>query len=211
MTICAGEAQPRRGLFDRTPFRNFDSARTTQILAGERLGATLQLVARALKHQMAAALPVTRAKVHNLVGRAHHAGFVFDHNDRVAEIAQAVKDADEAFGVARMKADARFVEDIQCVHEARAEAGCEIHALGFATGERARWTVERKIAKTHIDQVAESSADFVEDKGERVVQIQSGRGLPQSKTCRRARSVLECGSPLPLWIACTLYKPIGPL
>ncbi len=101
-------------------------------------------------------------EVHDLIRGAHHAGFVFDDHDGVAGIAQLFEDADQPFGVARMQADARFVEHEQRVDQPRAEAGGEIHALGFAAGERARRAVEREIAQADFVEVAEARADFVQ-------------------------------------------------
>ena len=66
--------------------------------------------------------------------------------------------ADEPAGVARMQADAGLIEDEERVHQRRAEAGREIHALDFAAAERARRAVEREIAEADFDEIAEARA-----------------------------------------------------
>ena len=90
---------------------------------------------RPLEDDFAAGGAVARADVHDLIGGAHDAGLVFDDDDGVAGVAKFFKDADESVGVARMQADAGFVEDEKRVHQTRAEAGGEIDALGFAAAQ----------------------------------------------------------------------------
>ncbi len=102
------------------------------------------------------------AKVDDLVSGAHDAGFVFDNHNRVAGISQGFEDSDQAVRVARMQADAGFIENEKRVNEASAEAGGEIDALGFTPRERARWAIESEIAKPDFIEVAETRADFVQ-------------------------------------------------
>ena len=130
----------------------------------------------ALENHFAAGRAMAGAEVHDLIRRAHHAGFVFDDDDGVAGVAQLLENADEAFGVARMQADARFVEHEERVHQPRAQAGGEIHALGLAAGERARRAVQREIAEADFVQIAEPRADFVQNQGEGIVGAQTPAG-----------------------------------
>ena len=109
---------------------------------------------RALEDHFAAGRAVAGADVHDLIGRAHDAGFVLDDDDGVAGVAEFFEDAHEAVGVARMQADAGFVEDEERVDQPRAEAGGEIDALGFAAGKRARGAIQREIAEADFVEVA---------------------------------------------------------
>src|SRR2546430_6371171 len=96
------------------------------------------------------------AKVNDLIGSADHARFVLDDQNGVTQVAQLLEDFDESVGVARVQSDAWFVEHIERVHQARAEASGQIHALGLAAGKGAGRTIQRKIAKTDLDEVGET-------------------------------------------------------
>ncbi|MGH9578083.1 MAG: hypothetical protein ACRD3R_11665, partial [Terriglobales bacterium] len=52
-----------------------------------------------------AALPGTGAKIENSIRALHDLGVVLDDQDGVAQIAQAMQDADEAGGVAAVQTD----------------------------------------------------------------------------------------------------------
>lgn len=123
----------------------------------------------ALEHNFPAGFALAGAEIDDLIGGAHDAGFVLDDDDGVAGVAEVFQDADEPRRVARMQADARFVEDEEGVDEAGAEAGGEVDAAGLAAGERARGTVEREVAEAGFDEVAEPGTDFGEDDLERGV------------------------------------------
>ena len=81
---------------------------------------------------------MTGADVHDLIGGAHDAGFVFNNDDGVAGLAEFFEDTNEAVGVARVEADAGFVQNKERVDQSRAEAGGEIDAFSLAAGQRAR-------------------------------------------------------------------------
>ena len=59
-----------------------------------------------------------------------------------------------------MQADAGLIEHEERVHERRAEARREIHALHFATAQRPRRAVEREVAEADFIEVAEAGGDF---------------------------------------------------
>ena len=101
--------------------------------------------------------------VHDLIRRAHHGGFMLDDDDGVARVAEFFQNADEPLGVARMQADAGFVQNEERVDQSCAKARRKIHALGFAAGQRARRTIQREVAEADFVQVGEAGADFTED------------------------------------------------
>ena len=88
-----------------------------------------------------------RGRFDELIGGADDRFLVFDHEERVALVAQIVHHADQPADIARMQADARFVHDEKRVHERCAEAGGEIDALHFAAAESAGGTIEREITE----------------------------------------------------------------
>jgi hypothetical protein len=57
---------------------------------------------------------------------------VLDDEQRVAVVAQALHDLDDASHVARMQADRRLVEHEQRIDQRRAERGRQVDALHFA-------------------------------------------------------------------------------
>ena len=61
-----------------------------------------------------------------------------------------------------MQADAGLIEHEERVHERRAEARREIHALHFATAQCPRRAVEREVAEADFVEVAEAGGDFGE-------------------------------------------------
>ncbi len=75
-----------------------------------------------------------------------------------------MKDADEAVDVARMQADARFIEDVERVDQRSAQRRGEIDALDFAAAERARLAVEREVAEPNIHEVTEARTNFGKQK-----------------------------------------------
>ena len=68
---------------------------------------------RPLIDDFTAVLAGSGAEVDEVVGGAHDGFLVFDDDERVSLVAQAVHDADEAMDVARVEADGWFIEDKQ--------------------------------------------------------------------------------------------------
>ena len=91
-----------------------------------------------------------------MIGGAHHRVFVFDHYQRVSLVAKAVHDADEAVDVTGVESDGWLVEHEERAGERGAEAGREVDAFDFATGQRARLTIEREVAEPDFNQIAEA-------------------------------------------------------
>ena len=66
-----------------------------------------------------------------MVGDADHVFIVLDDEDRVALVAELLKDVDEPLVVARVQADRRLVQDVERADERRAERRRQIDALRF--------------------------------------------------------------------------------
>jgi hypothetical protein len=96
-----------------------------------------------------------------MVRLSHDRFLVLDDEDGVAAITEAFHDPDELGHVARMEADARFVENEQGVDQGIAEAGGEIDPLDFAATERARGAIESEIAEADFEEVSEAGEDAV--------------------------------------------------
>ena len=61
-----------------------------------------------------------RTQIDNVIGGAHDLRIVFHNQDRVAQIAQLVQDADEPPGIAAVQPDGGLVQHIACAYESRA-------------------------------------------------------------------------------------------
>ena len=60
-----------------------------------------------------------------MVSGPHDVFVVLNDDNGVAEIAELLEDANEALGVLRVEADARFVKDVGAPDQAAAEAGAQ--------------------------------------------------------------------------------------
>jgi hypothetical protein len=61
----------------------------------------------------------------------HDIAIVFDHQNRIAQIAQIVQDLDQAVRVPAMQSDRWLVEHIKRSHQARAQRCRQLNALRF--------------------------------------------------------------------------------
>ena len=77
------------------------------------------------KNHFTAQAPRARSKVHEVVSGPHDVFVVFNNDNGVAEVAELLEDANEAFGVLWVETDAWFVEDVGAPDEATAEAGAQ--------------------------------------------------------------------------------------
>ena len=103
--------------------RDLDLSSTAQVLTRERVFGLEDSGVAALEDHPPACLAMAGAKVNDPVGGADHTGFVLDDDHGVPEVAQLLQDFDQAPGVARVQADARFVQYEERVDEPRAKAG----------------------------------------------------------------------------------------
>src|SRR5438552_3760909 len=95
---------------------------------------------------------------------------MFDDEQSVFGIAEAMEDADETVDVAWVEADAGLIEDVKGVDERRAERGGEVDPLDFAAAEGARLPVEREIAEANVHEVPEARADLAKQQIGRFVE-----------------------------------------
>ena len=83
----------------------------------------------------------------------------------------------------RVQADGGLVEHVAGAHQARAEAGGELDALGLAAGERGGEAVEGEVFEADVVEELEALADFDQD-------LVGDGGLfgRERRACRRSRS-----------------------
>ena len=96
---------------------------------------------------------------------------VFDDDDGVAVVGEAVQDLEEVADVGEVQAGGGFVEDVEGVAGlAFAELGGELDALGFAAGEGGGGLAEMDVAEADVDEGLELLAGVgdVAEEGEGV-------------------------------------------
>ena len=162
----AFQDQARRVVLHRTqlPAGRIDHlAPAAQVVTGER-GGLAQVLRRAVKHDLAAALARPRAHVDDAVGRPHHRRVMLHHHQRVASIAQAQHRLGDAVHVARVQADAGLVQHEQGVDQRGAQRRRQVDALHLAATQGAALPVQRQVADADIAQIAQPVADFLEQQ-----------------------------------------------
>ena len=75
--------------------------------------------------------------IHDMVGRVHGILVMLDHDECIAQVAQALQRGQQLVVVALMQADGRLVQDIQHAHERRADLCRQADALALAARQRA--------------------------------------------------------------------------
>ena len=76
---------------------------------------------------------------------------------------RAVERIEQAFVIARMQADGRFVEHVEHAAQLGTDLRGEADALGFAAGERGGGAVETQIMQPDGFEKFEAAADLVDD------------------------------------------------
>ncbi len=145
-----------------------------QVGAGQRVGRA-DGGRRAVEDDGAAALAGAGAHVDQAVGGEHDRGVVFDHDQRVAGVAQALHRLDDAVQVARVQADAGFVEHEQRVDQRGAQCRGQVDALDFATRQRTALPVQRQVADADVAQVSQARAHLGQQQLECVVEQGGGQ------------------------------------
>ena len=90
--------------------------RAAQVLPGERLFAVHDILHRTGGNHPAAVLAGTRPHVDNIIGGAHHALVMFDHQYSVADVPKPFQRLDQPVAVGQMQTHGRFIADIENTH-----------------------------------------------------------------------------------------------
>ena len=142
-----------------------------QKLASIRLGDGSDLFGGAFGDDAAAALAAFGAEVDDPVGVADDVEVVLDDDDGVAEVGEAVQDFEELADVVEVEAGGGLVEEVEgAAGLALGELAGELHALGFAAGERGGGLAEVDVAEADVDEGLEFLAGLgnVAEDGKRV-------------------------------------------
>ena len=111
-------------------------------------------------------------------------GIVLDDEQRVAQVAQALQNFDQAIRVARMQADGRLVEHVERANQVRAERRGELNALRFAAGKRGGEAVERQVVEADFVEESQALLNFFEH-----LFRDGGFGRAELQSCRRTAAL----------------------
>ena len=144
--------------------RHVDRPLAGEVLARQRGGFFATSLRRALGDHVAAVLAGTGAEIDEVVGGAHRALVVLDHDHGVAEVAQPVERRDQLLVVALVEADRGLVEDVEHADKARADLRRQPDPLRLAARERAGRALQRQVADPDVVEEGEALADLARDQ-----------------------------------------------
>jgi len=127
-----------------------------QVTASERVRKLLDFFVGSGADHLAAALSCSRAEIENVVRGAHDVGIVFDDENRVSQIAQAVQNLDQPIGVPAVQPDRRLVEHVERADQARTERSRQLDALRLASGESGGEPIQSQVFEAHVVQEAQA-------------------------------------------------------
>ena len=87
------------------------------------------LLVRSFGYQFAAVLARSRPQVENPIGRTHNIRIMLDHQNRVSEIAQAVKNLNQPVRIPRVQPDRRLIQHIQRSYQPRSQRSRQLNTL----------------------------------------------------------------------------------
>ena len=146
----------------------------------------------ALGDDVAAVLARAGTHVDDVVGGAHRALVVLDHEHRVAEVAQPLERADQLLVVALVQADRRLVEDVQHAHQRGPDLRRQADPLRLAARQRRRRPVHRQVADADVLQELQALLDLAQDQpGDPLVVLgELALADPVQRAARRQRGEL---------------------
>ena len=142
--------------------RHRDALAPGQVLSSDRLLTFQQILHLALEYHLAPVAARARADIHDVVGCQHGVLVVLDHDQGVAQVAQAFQGGQQLVVVALVQADGRLVQDIQHAHERRADLGRQTDALALAAGQRARRARQGQVFQADRLQKAQPVLDLLD-------------------------------------------------
>ena len=99
---------------------------------------------------MSPARPGTRSEVDEVIGGPHCLLIVLDDEYRIAHVSQSFKAGQQTGVVARMKTNARLVEDVQDTDKAGPDLTRQADSLSLSAREGRGRAVEGEVVKAHV-------------------------------------------------------------
>ena len=98
-----------------------------------------------------------------MIGGEHGILIVLDHDQCIAQVAQAFKGRQQLVVVALMQADGRLIQDIQHPHERRADLRRQPDAMALAAGQRAGGARQGQVFQADRLQEAQPVLDLLDN------------------------------------------------
>src|SRR5690606_4229207 len=151
------------GIGEATLLRYLDATFSRKILAGQRLGRLEDVAELALGDDAPAMHAGTGADIDDMVGGADRILVMFDHDHRVAEIAQAHEGAEQTLVVALVQSDRGFIEHVHDADQSCTDLAGQADALRLATRQRIGLAIESQVIEADVDEEVQALADFLDD------------------------------------------------
>ena len=102
----------------------------------------------------------SRPHFDDMIGGPYGFLVVFDHDDRVAEVAQPPQRPDHLHVVLRMQADARFIQYVKHAHQTGPYLRGKPYSLGLSARKRTGPAVEAQVLEADAQQEIETARDL---------------------------------------------------
>ena len=94
----------------------------------------------------------SRTDINNMISRTNGVFVVFHHDYGITEVAQMHQGIEQAFIIALVQTDGRFVQHIHHAHQARTDLAGQANPLRFTARQGFRRTGEGEITQPDIHQ-----------------------------------------------------------
>ena len=111
----------------------------------------------------AAVFPCSRTDIDDIIGSPHGIFVVFDDDECIAQVAQALEGFQELVVIPLMQADRRFVQDVEDADQARTDLGRQADSLGFAARQGPGRPRQSEIIEADGLQEIQAGLDFLEN------------------------------------------------
>ena len=147
MLVRLAHLDERTGSFAEN-FARFRVA--VQIGTGDGCRLIFDLLQRSRSDDFAPIFPRSRTDIDQVVRSLHDGCVMFDDEHRIAFIPQRPQHSQQPFGIFRVQADCRFIQDVDDTREIRIEDSRQPKPLRFASRQRHRLPVKRQIAQSQL-------------------------------------------------------------
>ena len=108
---------------------------------------------------------------------------MFHYHNGVSQVPQIVQDIDQPVGIAAVKPDRGFVQNIQSSHQARSQRGRQLYALRLATGKSRRQPVQGQVLQSHFVQKTQTLPNLFQNLVRNSCFLLSQLQLPKKCPC----------------------------
>ncbi|OPZ44246.1 MAG: hypothetical protein BWY93_00638 [Euryarchaeota archaeon ADurb.BinA087] len=121
-----------------------------QVLSREGLTAPLDLCGGSFRYHVPAVEAGARPHVHNIIGAPYGILVMFDHDERVPEVAEPPEGVDQLLVVFLVEADRGLIEHVQHSHQVGPDLGCQADPLGLTARKGAGIPREGEVAEPDL-------------------------------------------------------------